>query len=74
MHVKYLEKAFNCFKGPLEQALTTKRVHATLNVIFGFFFPTNPFQKNHDTFVEDLMFFVIKGFMPLKNVKSIWKH
>jgi hypothetical protein len=38
MCVKYLEEAFNCFKGPLEQALPTKRVHVTLNVIFGFFF------------------------------------
>jgi hypothetical protein len=38
MYVKYLEEAFNCFKGSLEQALATKKVHVTLNVIFGFFF------------------------------------
>ncbi len=45
MYVKYLKEAFNCFKGPLEQALATKRVHATLNVIFGFFLPQIPSKK-----------------------------
>ncbi len=46
MYVKYLEEAFNCFKGPLEQAITTKRVHVTLNVIL-FFHKSLPKEPQH---------------------------
>jgi hypothetical protein len=42
-------------------------------VIFGFYF--SQFRKDNETqvgFLEDLMFFVMKGYLPLKTIESIW--
>ncbi len=50
-------------------------LHSMPSSWFSFF--ANSFQKNHETqkeFLEDLMFFVIKRCMPLRNVESIWLH
>jgi hypothetical protein len=44
-------------------------------VIFGFFSSTNHFKKDHETqlvFLKDLVLYVIKDFLPMKIIKSIW--
>lgn len=47
------------------------------NDISMFFSSTNPFKKYHETqkiFLEDIILFVIKGFLSLMIVESIWLH
>jgi hypothetical protein len=46
----------------------------TPNAIFGIFSSTNQFKKDNEThvcFLEDVMLFVIKGYLPMSIVESI---
>jgi hypothetical protein len=53
---------------------TKKQAHVTPSAIFGFFSFTNQFKKNETQvcFLEDVMLFVIKGYLPMSIVESIW--
>jgi hypothetical protein len=54
---------------------TKKWVHVTPSAIFVFFSFTNQFKKDNETqvcFLEDVMLFVIKGYLPMKPIESIW--
>jgi hypothetical protein len=54
---------------------TKKRTHVIPSAISGFFSSTNQFKKDNETqvcFLEDVMLFVIKGYLPMKIVESIW--
>jgi len=60
---------------PLDHEPNKKRAHVSLFVIFGFFSIVNKFKINDVTqmgFVEDMMLFMVKGFLLMKNVESIW--
>jgi hypothetical protein len=49
----------------------------TLNAISRLFSSTNQFTKDNDThvgFLEDVMLYVIKGFLPMKIIESVWLH
>jgi len=59
---------------PLAHEPTKKRAHATPFVIFRFFSSINQFKKDDETQVgllEDLMFFVFKGYLPMRTIESI---
>jgi hypothetical protein len=52
-----------------------KRPHVSSSIISNFFLITSKFKKDDATqvvFLEDLMLFMIKGFMFMRIVESIW--
>jgi hypothetical protein len=59
----------------LSRATTKKWVHVTLSAISSFFYSTNQFKKDNEShvcFLEDVMLFVIKGYLSMKAIESIW--
>jgi hypothetical protein len=75
IYVKYSKEAFKHSKGPLKWTLTIKR--ALYKMLSRGFLLHKSFLKEPETqkeFLEDLMFFMIKGYMSLRTIKSIWLH
>jgi hypothetical protein len=74
---RYVEEVNNCFKPSFQHELAIKRLHVTPIAIFRFFSSINQFTKYHETqiaFLEDERLYVIKGFLPMRIVESIWLH
>jgi hypothetical protein len=54
---------------------TTKWQQVTPSSILGFFSSPNHFLKDHDMqkrFLQNIMLFVIKGFLPLRTMEFVW--
>jgi hypothetical protein len=55
--------------------LAAKWENVFVSFLFGYFFKFNPFLENHETqkwFLDDVMLFVIKGFLPLRAMEYVW--
>jgi hypothetical protein len=74
---RYVEKVNNHPKPSLVHEPTTKCSHVNPTVISRIFSFTNQLKKDHETkvvFLEKVMLYVIKGFLPMRTFESIWLH
>jgi hypothetical protein len=72
---KFLDNVTNAIVAPLACEPAKKRTHVTPLAIFEFFSYVNQFKKDNETQIgslEDLMFFMMKGYLPMKIIESIW--
>jgi hypothetical protein len=73
---KYLEHVTNQFWSTHYWEPNSKKSHITLIIVF-YFYAITTFTKKHFTqkaFMEDVMLYVVKEFLPLKIVESIWSE
>jgi hypothetical protein len=55
--------------------LATKWENVLASFFFKYFFKFNPFLENHETqkwFLDDVMLFVINGFLSLRAMECVW--
>jgi hypothetical protein len=62
-------------KIPFDKKISKTMARGSLTTIFGYFSINSTFRKDdpiHVGFLEDLMLLVVKGFLPMRIVGSIW--
>jgi hypothetical protein len=74
---RYVEEVNNHPKPSLENESAIKCPHVNQLQFIDFFPFTNQFKKDDESqvvFLEDVMLYVIKGFLPMRTFESIWLH